>query len=528
MLVVTHDLPFAAELCERAVMLSGGRIVADGRCADDPAPTSELLAAHDLELPVRSAGGSCSGLICTFRHMADVAMPRLSDSMEEGTILKWLKSDGDEVSRGDEIVEIETDKANMTYEADQDGALTIVAQEGDTLAVGETIARIGEGGESNGAAPAEREAEEGGGDERRRGRDGHRDRRGAAAGAARRSRRARSPPSRNRPGAATAASRRRRSRAGWRASSASSCPASHGTGPGGRIVKADVEAAVEGRRRAAAEAPGRGSPPQPAEPEREEAEGRRRPSSPATRRPARARPRRRTSRACSRRSRAAWPSRRRRRRSSSSTSTSTWRRPSTSASGSRPPRTRASPCRRSTTSSSRRSALALLDFPRANGAYRDGKFELYSRVNVGVAVAGQDALVVPTVFDADRKSLGQISRETRALAERVRAGAITPPELSVGHVHRLQPRHVRHPELRRRDQPAAGGDPGRRRDGADAGRARRRGRRPQHHAADAGVRPPDPLRRRRRRVPGSHPRAAREPAPAGALGTAARPRSARA
>jgi len=97
--------------------------------------------------------------------MADVAMPRLSDSMEEGTILKWLKSDGDEVSRGDEIVEIETDKANMTYEADQDGTLSIVAQEGDTLAVGETIARIGEGGESGGAAPAEREVEEGGGDE---------------------------------------------------------------------------------------------------------------------------------------------------------------------------------------------------------------------------------------------------------------------------------------------------------------------------------------------------------------------------
>ena len=78
------------------------------------------------------------------------------------------------------------------------------------------------------------------------------------------------------------------------------------------------------------------------------------------------------------------------------------------------------------------SALALVDFPRANGAYRDGKFELYSRVNVGVAVAGQDALVVPTVFDADSKSLGQIAKESRALAERVRAGAITPPELSSG------------------------------------------------------------------------------------------------
>src|SRR6187549_334743 len=78
--------------------------------------------------------------------MSDVAMPRLSDSMEEGTILKWLKSDGDEVSKGEELVEIETDKANMTYEADESGTLEIVAQEGDTLPVGETICKIGEGG----------------------------------------------------------------------------------------------------------------------------------------------------------------------------------------------------------------------------------------------------------------------------------------------------------------------------------------------------------------------------------------------
>ena len=78
------------------------------------------------------------------------------------------------------------------------------------------------------------------------------------------------------------------------------------------------------------------------------------------------------------------------------------------------------------------SALALKEFPRANGAYRDGKFELYSRVNVGIAVAGQDALIVPTVFDADSKSIGQIARDARGLAERVREGKITPPELSSG------------------------------------------------------------------------------------------------
>ncbi len=75
-------------------------------------------------------------------------------------------------------------------------------------------------------------------------------------------------------------------------------------------------------------------------------------------------------------------------------------------------------------------ALALREHPRANGAYRDGRFELYSRVNVGVAVATDDGLVVPTVFDADRKSLRQIASEARTLAQRVRDGQITPPELS--------------------------------------------------------------------------------------------------
>jgi pyruvate dehydrogenase E2 component (dihydrolipoamide acetyltransferase) len=77
-------------------------------------------------------------------------------------------------------------------------------------------------------------------------------------------------------------------------------------------------------------------------------------------------------------------------------------------------------------------ALALREFPRANGSYRDASFELHSRVNVGIAVAATDALVVPTIFDADRKSLREIARESRALAERVRTGTVTPPELSGG------------------------------------------------------------------------------------------------
>ena len=86
-------------------------------------------------------------------------------------------------------------------------------------------------------------------------------------------------------------------------------------------------------------------------------------------------------------------------------------------------------------------ALALREHPRANCSYRDGSLQLHSRVNVGVAVAvaaderdaaGGGSLVVPTVFDADAKSLGEIARETRALAARVRDGSITPPELGGG------------------------------------------------------------------------------------------------
>jgi pyruvate dehydrogenase E2 component (dihydrolipoamide acetyltransferase) len=78
----------------------------------------------------------------------DIVMPRLSDSMEEGTILNWLKSPGDSVEQGEELVEIETDKANMVYEADTGGTLIeVLAAEGDTLPIGDVIARVGEPGE---------------------------------------------------------------------------------------------------------------------------------------------------------------------------------------------------------------------------------------------------------------------------------------------------------------------------------------------------------------------------------------------
>ena len=79
-------------------------------------------------------------------------MPKLSDTMEEGTILQWLAEDGADVTKGQTIVEIETDKANMMVEAPDSGALHIVAQVGDSLPIGAPIATIGAGGGT--AAPA--------------------------------------------------------------------------------------------------------------------------------------------------------------------------------------------------------------------------------------------------------------------------------------------------------------------------------------------------------------------------------------
>ncbi len=76
------------------------------------------------------------------------------------------------------------------------------------------------------------------------------------------------------------------------------------------------------------------------------------------------------------------------------------------------------------------SAEALRRVPRANGAYRDGRFELYSRVNIGVVVPSGDAFATPTLFDADEKSVSELSAELAELTTRARAGELTSPQVS--------------------------------------------------------------------------------------------------
>lgn len=102
--------------------------------------------------------------------MAEIVMPKMSDAMEEGTVLRWIKQEGDFVEKGEPIAEIETDKANMEMEAFDSGTITAIkVPEGETVAVGTAIAELGpvgaevagvKGGAAAEAPPVEEKAEE--------------------------------------------------------------------------------------------------------------------------------------------------------------------------------------------------------------------------------------------------------------------------------------------------------------------------------------------------------------------------------
>src|SRR5947207_9045841 len=89
--------------------------------------------------------------------MPEVQMPKLSDTMTEGTLVAWKKKKGDHVSAGEVLAEIETDKATMEWESPEDGTLTeIYVEKGGTVNVGDRIAFIGGEGEE---APKAKEKE---------------------------------------------------------------------------------------------------------------------------------------------------------------------------------------------------------------------------------------------------------------------------------------------------------------------------------------------------------------------------------
>src|SRR5438477_3371979 len=90
----------------------------------------------------------------------EIKLPRLGQGMESGTIVKWLKAEGDEVEKGEPLYELDTDKVTQEVEADASGVLLKIAVPEGEVEVGKTIAVIGEQGEEvsvseNGAEPPE-------------------------------------------------------------------------------------------------------------------------------------------------------------------------------------------------------------------------------------------------------------------------------------------------------------------------------------------------------------------------------------
>jgi pyruvate dehydrogenase E2 component (dihydrolipoamide acetyltransferase) len=327
----------------------------------------------------------------------EIVMPRLSDSMEEGTIVSWLVAEGDRVEQGQPLVEIETDKANVTYEADEAGVLLALSvSEGASVPVGAPIAVIGEPGEELAAAGSPEAVVAA---------------RAPAAGSAPA---VASTPAAAPPKSGAKASRPKASPLARRIASQLNVDlaALAGSGPGGRVIRADVERAGPADKDSVAVVSPASVPRDGEQPF--SAKGR-----------SAIHELTRIQQTVARRmseSRATVPDIELRVEVDMSEAVALRERL----------REVTDPAPSINDFIVKAAALALREFPRVNGSYRDASLETYSRVNVGIAVATEDALVVPTISDADQKSLGEISRTARALATQVRDGSIAPAALSGG------------------------------------------------------------------------------------------------
>ena len=336
----------------------------------------------------------------------ELVMPRLSDTMEEGRIGRWLVAEGDTVREGDVVAEIETDKATMEYQAYADGTvLRILVPDGGTAPLGAPIAILGEPGEEVPSQAAFAETAE----------------TPSTDGEAAQTRPAQPPaapqaaPSGN--GAGTASelrvspiARRMADRAGIDLASL----AGRGSGPEGRIVKADVERLIAGGGPAAA-------PTAPAAPSRPQA-------APA-------------------------PAAEDEIRELSAMLKAVARRMAEAKAtvphfyvSSEIDMTRAVRLRREVNEALadsgekvsindlivRACAMALVRHPQAHRSYVDGRHAYHAHANVGIAVALDDGLIVPVLRGADVKSLRTIGTETRDLVGRAREGKLKQAEIEGG------------------------------------------------------------------------------------------------
>jgi len=351
--------------------------------------------------------------------MANVQMPRLSDSMETGRILHWLKKEGEDVVKGEPLVEIESDKANIEVEAYASGKLSkILVKEGDSAPIGAVIAEIGspsveapkpqatnprahvEQAEKAASVPARiapAAHEEGGGEQYPQGGTDDRTEVGAAAQAALKLiRRPAEQSNGERQGERQKVSpvaRRIAEEQGVELSSVT------GTGPGGRITKEDVEAAAaakSGRSGVAAVAPA-GAVSRP-EGESEMVELSKMQATVATR------------------------------LAQSKFSAPHFYVTSEVAMDD------AVRLRQMFNEAVDKAdaisvndlvvkavALALTKFPAVNASWADGRIERKREINIGIAVGLADGLIVPVLRNAERKSLKEIAAESRQLIDRARS-----------------------------------------------------------------------------------------------------------
>ena len=321
----------------------------------------------------------------------EIVMPGLSDAMEQGTIVRWLKQVGDQVDVGDELVEVETDKATVIYEAEVSGLLSaILVREGEAQQLGGPIARLGGDPEpENVAATAS-----------------------PTPTAAPPPTAAPAPAHPNGSGRplATPVARSRARELGVDLATLT------GTGPRGRIRLADVESAATAAPAGPAPATaavvsGAPAPVTATTPGRGHSE--RLPLTPTQRVIAQ--------------------------RMAETTATVPHFRLSADVDFGEVLRLRkrlrsavgdAAPTVNDIVVAL--AGRALREHPAVNSAFAGEAIERFERVNIGIAVARPGALLVPVVRDADRRSLGEIARETAALIERVRTSSSTPADLQDG------------------------------------------------------------------------------------------------
>lgn len=290
----------------------------------------------------------------------ELSMPKLSDSMAEAVIVRWLKSPGETFARGEGLIEVETDKATVIYEAESDGVLdSILVPEGATVSIGEPIATLANGD-------------------------------GAAAREQRRDPVTRDGSVAQRPNATPVAKR-------TALEFGLSLHGIAGTGPGGRITREDVQKAAESGAPAQQPAAGGKGDVSILELTPTQATIARRMVESATTIPV--------------------------------FTVSVDVDMSLITALRRGTREEAGDVPSLNDFIVKAAARTLQEFPRFNASYVDGKVECYSRINVGVAVATDDALLVPVVFDADRKRLAEIATDTRRLADAARRRALQPGDL---------------------------------------------------------------------------------------------------